>query len=297
MFTVVASTRRPRGSGTTMACGVDAVFGSTAMDCVSKGRAAEALAVADRRARTGFGTPVSAALLVVRLTVPLPDSSLISIPSLLAAGRVGRADRIRPPAPAYSGGPTSGSSSQYSPPSATTAGTCLTIERAESARSKALDQRQQGGVGAIAVGQNRSAVGRPIDVGPGHTHGGVVPGEAELVAAVVLIGHEVEELQRLEGKEAMSNAGGDRDRLSRTQLAQLDDGMSGWVGKNRPHVHERNERSATHDRPVVELAAMVVQPAKDAGRGRGQVRLNEARARKPGDFLSQRAEERGPPDL
>src|SRR5450759_4848042 len=116
MFTVVASTRRPCGAGTTMVCGVAAGFGSRAMDRVSEGRAAEALvvAVADRRARTGFGTPGSAALRVVRLTVPLPDSSLISIPSLLAAGRAGRADRIRPPAPAYSGGPNSGSGSRYS---------------------------------------------------------------------------------------------------------------------------------------------------------------------------------------
>src|SRR5664280_438753 len=162
MCTVVASTRRSYGSGAPVARRGGAGFGSTAMGCVSGERAAGAFAgafaVADRRVRTGFGASGSAALRVVGLTVPLPDSSLISIPSLLAAGRAGRADRIRPPAPAYSGGPTSGSSSQYSPPSATTAGTCLTIERAESARSKALDQRQQGGVGAIAVGQNRSAV-------------------------------------------------------------------------------------------------------------------------------------------
>lgn len=116
------------------------------MDCVSKGRAAGAFAVADRRARTGFGTPVSAALLVVRLTVPLPDSSLISIPSLLAAGRVGRADRIRPPAPAYSGGPTSGSGSRYSPVSATTAGACLMADRADSARAETPDELQQAGV-------------------------------------------------------------------------------------------------------------------------------------------------------
>ena len=118
------------------------------MACVSKGRAAEALvvAVADRRARTDFGTPVPVALLVVRLTVPLPDSSLISIPSLLAAGRVGRADRIRPPAPAYSGGPTSGSGSRYSPVSATTAGACLMADRADSARAETPDELQQAGV-------------------------------------------------------------------------------------------------------------------------------------------------------
>src|ERR1035437_1000458 len=97
MFTVVASTRRPCGSGTTMARRVAADFGSPAMDCVSEGRAAGAFAVADRRARTGFGTPGSAALRNVRLTAALPDSSLISIPYLLAAGRAGRADRIRPP--------------------------------------------------------------------------------------------------------------------------------------------------------------------------------------------------------
>src|SRR5450759_2785872 len=146
MFTVVASTRRPCGAGTTMACGVAAGFGSRAMDRVSEGRAAGAFAVADRRARTGFGTPGSAALRVVRLTVTLPDSSLISIPSLLAAGRAGRADRIRPPAPAYSGGPTDGSGSRHSPVSATTAGACLMADRADSACAKAPDQRQQSGV-------------------------------------------------------------------------------------------------------------------------------------------------------
>src|ERR1035437_883018 len=97
MFTVVALTRRPCGAGAKIACGVGAGFGSRAMDRVAEGRAAGAFAVADRGARTGFGTPGSAALRVMRLTVPLPDSSLISIPSLLAAGRAGRADRIRPP--------------------------------------------------------------------------------------------------------------------------------------------------------------------------------------------------------
>src|SRR5450759_3025104 len=149
----------------------------------------------------------------------------------------------------------------------------------------------------MAVGQNVSAVGRPAALGPGHTHGRVIPGEAELIAAVVLIGHEIEELQRFQGKKAMGNSGGDRDRLGRAQLPQLDDGTSGWVGKNRPHVYEGHERSATHDGPVVELAAMVVQPAKDAGRGRGEVRLNEAGFWQAGLILGWLPQGRGSPDL
>src|ERR1035437_5032329 len=42
---------------------------------------------------------------------------------------------------------------------------------------------------------------------------------------------------------------------------------------------------------------MVVQPTEDAGRGRGQIRLDEACLRQPGNFLSQLLQERGSPDL
>src|SRR5450759_3380356 len=288
MFTVVASMRRPCGSGATLACGAGAAFGLAATGGVFGGTAAEALAVAACGARTGFGKSGSAAWPVLSLMVRLPDSSLISVPSLLTAGRAGRADRIRPPAPAYSGNPISGSESRYPR---------LMAERADSARTKAPDQIQQRGGGEIAVGQNRPAVGRPVDLGPGHTHGGVVPGEAKFVGAVVLVGDEVEELQRFQGQESMGHAGGDRDRLGRAQFAHFDDGMSGWVGQNRPHVYEGNERSATHDGPVVELAARVVQPAKDAGRGRGEVRLNEAGFWQAGLILGWLPQGRGSPDL
>ncbi len=95
----------------------------------------------------------------------------------------------------------------------------------------------------------------------------------------------------------MGDAGGDRDRLRCAQLAQLDDGMSGWVFEHRAHIDQGHERSATHDGPVVELAAMVVQPAEDAGRGCGEVGLDEPGAGQPGHFLSQLPQDRGSPDL
>ena len=53
----------------------------------------------------------------------------------------------------------------------------------------------------VPVGQDRPAVGRPGHVRPRHADGGVVPGEAQLVRAVVLVGDEVQQLERLEARK------------------------------------------------------------------------------------------------
>jgi hypothetical protein len=49
--------------------------------------------------------------------------------------------------------------------------------------------------------------------------------------------------------------------------------------EQRPDVDKRDERPAGNDDPVVELASMVVEPSKDAGRRGRQVGLEEPRLR------------------
>jgi hypothetical protein len=128
----------------------------------------------------------------------------------------------------------------------------------------------------VTLGQDRAAVRRRVDRGPRHADRGVVPGEAELVGTVVLVRHEVEHLERLEREEPVRDAGRDHDPVVRRQLARLDDCLPRPVGDG-PDIDERHERASGRDDPVVELAAVVVEPAQDAGRRAREVGLDEAR--------------------
>ena len=56
----------------------------------------------------------------------------------------------------------------------------------------------QRGVGEVAVGQDRAAVRRRLERGPGHRDGGVVPREPELIRAVVLVRDEIDQLEQLD---------------------------------------------------------------------------------------------------
>src|SRR5262245_8579075 len=75
--------------------------------------------------------------------------------------------------------------------------------------AEAGHELREGRVRAVAVRQDRPAVGRGVDRRPRHANGGVVPGEAQLVGPVELVGHEVQELERFEGEEAVGDTGRD----------------------------------------------------------------------------------------
>src|SRR5215831_11771199 len=60
-----------------------------------------------------------------------------------------------------------------------------------------LHQLRQRRVRLIALGQDGLAVAGDVHERPSYAHCRIIPCEAELVRAVVLIRHEVEELQRL----------------------------------------------------------------------------------------------------
>ena len=121
--------------------------------------------------------------------------------------------------------------------------------------------------GSSGRGPTGSAARRasPATGGHGTADRRVVPGEAELVAAVELVRHEVDELERLEGEEAVGDPGRDDDPVVGRQLARLDDRRRRDPPSTRPDVDEGDERPARRDDPVVELAAVVVEAAQDAG--------------------------------
>ena len=81
----------------------------------------------------------------------------------------------------------------------------------------------------------------------------------------------------LERQEAVGDTGRDDDPLVRRELVCLDDGPITGLGEHRPDVDERDERPSRRDDPVIELAAVVVEPPQDTlGRCR-QVGLDEPR--------------------
>ena len=80
----------------------------------------------------------------------------------------------------------------------------------------------------------------------------VIPGEAVLVRAVVLVGHDVEQLEGFDGQEAMRHAGRDEAPLVGRHL----EGLHAWtIGalEHRPDIDERDEGEAAADDPVVRL--------------------------------------------
>ena len=144
------------------------------------------------------------------------------------------------------------------------------------------DQPRRRATSSASGGFDRSRpdrIGRPSarawDGRPRNAHRRVVPREAELVAAVELVRHEVQQLQRFDGQEAVRDADRDRDALVRPELAGLHDGPRPAAVQQRPDVDERDERVAAGDDPVVDLAAVEVEAAQHAGGGRRQVGLDE----------------------
>ena len=117
----------------------------------------------------------------------------------------------------------------------------------------------------------RGSGGRPASpraTGQGTADRRVVPGEAELVGAVVLVGDEVEQLERLEGEEAVGDAGRDR-RPSRRPPARGSRRPAGPVPvEHRPDVDERDERPARPRRPSSRAGGGGVEAAQDARRPR-----------------------------
>ena len=74
------------------------------------------------------------------------------------------------------------------------------------------DELREGWVRPVAIREDRAPVRRPGHGRPGDRRERVVPGEAQLVGPVELVRDEVDELEGLEGQEAVGNAGRDRDR-------------------------------------------------------------------------------------
>ena len=98
----------------------------------------------------------------------------------------------------------------------------------------------------------------------------------------------------------MGDPGRDDDPFVRAELTGLDDGARAGSRRERTDVDQRDEGATGEDDPVVELAAVVMEAAQDAGRGRGQVRLDEARrdpARRAGLGGRQGSEGTRPPQL
>ena len=102
------------------------------------------------------------------------------------------------------------------------------------------------------VGFDRSRsdrIGRPsavaaIGSGQRHADRRVVPGKAELVAAVELGGHEVDQLERLESQEAVGHPGRDRRPTRRPPSSRV----STTAGPS-PVAAGRTSTSATNARP------------------------------------------------
>ena len=137
-------------------------------------------------------------------------------------------------------------------------GRCPVRRRRRSAR-EALDELAETRVREVAVREDRPPVGSPGDDRPGDGRHRVVPGEAELVAPVVLVRDEVDELQRLEGEEAVGDAGRDRHGRVGRHLAELHEGARPRAVEERTDVDERDRGAAARDDPVVELAAVEVE--------------------------------------
>ena len=139
-----------------------------------------------------------------------------------------------------------------------------------------------------------------MDRRPRNAGGRVVPGESELVAAVVLVRHQVDELQRVEGEEAVGDTDGDDDPVVGAELACLHGRAIARSVQEGPDVDQRGQGAAGPDDPVVQLATMEVQPAEDTRGGRRQVGLDEARldsgCRTRGAWL-EGAERGRPPEL
>ena len=135
-------------------------------------------------------------------------------------------------------------------------------------------------VGSRGRARTGSAGRRRAGGGPRHGRERVVPGEPELVRAVVLVRHEIEQVQRFEGQEAVGDADRDVDPVVGVERRGSPRAGRRRVGReHRPDVDQGHERPAGGDDPVIELAAVEVQAAQDARRRGRQVGLDEVLAR------------------
>ena len=127
----------------------------------------------------------------------------------------------------------------------------------------------------VTLGQDRASVGGPRERRPVDRDGRIVPGEAELVGAVVLVGDQVDQLERVERQEPVGDPGRDDDPLVGAQLARLDERRRPAAIEHRAEVDEGDEGPPVGDDPQVVLAAVQVEAAQDAGRRGRQVGLDE----------------------
>src|SRR6478609_5189297 len=84
-----------------------------------------------------------------------------------------------------------------------------------------LGQRR---VRGITLGRDRTSAGGRGERGPVDPDVWIVPGEPELVGAVIGVRDEIDQLERVEGEEAVRDAGRDVDRVVGAQLAGFDRG-------------------------------------------------------------------------
>ena len=126
--------------------------------------------------------------------------------------------------------------------------------------------------GGLAASRSER-IGRPSGVAvehwPGHRDRGVVPGEAELVRAVVLVGDQIDELERLDREEPVGDPGRDRRPTRPPPSSRVSTSGRGPV----PSSSGRTSTSATSARPAgddpeVVLAPVEMEPAEDARRPR-----------------------------
>ena len=118
-----------------------------------------------------------------------------------------------------------------------------------SADPEAGDELREGRVRPVAIREDGAPVRRPRHGRPGNRRERVVPGEAQLVGPVELVRDEVDELEGLEGEEAVGNAGGDRDR----GVAREPREPRRWDDPRCPPRAAATSTSATSARPSVTI--------------------------------------------
>ena len=141
---------------------------------------------------------------------------------------------------------------------------------ATSSASVGFERSRSDRIGLPVRGRGRQ---RPRDRGES-----IVPGEAELVGAVVFVGHEVDELERARGPGTRAPPRPGSATQSSAPSSRVSTTGPFTAGQHRTDVDERDEGPTGSDDPVVELAAMEVQAAQHTGRGGREIGLDERRS-------------------